>query len=55
MKTDTTKGREIISGELRLFLQRLLDSRIDTVGDNQKPKSLVDTFWLTKIDEAING
>ena len=38
--TQTTKGREIISGELRLFLQRLLDSRIDTVGDNQKPKEL---------------
>jgi hypothetical protein len=55
MSSQTTKGRELISGELRLLLQRLIDSRIDTIGDNMKPKTLVETFWLNKVDEAING
>ena len=54
-ESKTTKGREIISGELRLLLQRLLGSRIDTVGHTMKPQSLVETFWLKKVDEAING
>lgn len=51
----TTQTTEKISLDLRLIIQRLLDSRIDTVGDNMKPKSLVETFWLRKLDEVING
>lgn len=39
--------------ETMLFAQRLLDSRIDTIGDAAKPKSLVETFWLDKLMEIV--
>ena len=30
-------------------VQRLLDSRMDTVGDEDKPKSIVETLWLQEL------
>lgn len=36
--------------ELLETIGRLLDSRIDTTGDAQKPKSLVETVWLDKLE-----
>ena len=32
--------------------QRLCDSRMDTVGD-EKPKSLVETFWLNELEKCL--
>ena len=39
--------------ELMQVIERLLDSRVDTVGDEAKPKSLVETFWLQKLDALV--
>lgn len=36
--------------ELLETIGRLLDSRIDTTGDAQKPKSLVETICLDKLE-----
>lgn len=40
--------------EIMTTIQRLLDSRIDTVGDNAKPKSLVETFWLNELGKIMD-
>jgi len=37
----------------KVIIQRLLDSRIDTVGDEAKPKSLVETFWLNELEKSL--
>lgn len=37
---------------LLTIIERLLDSRLDTVGDEVKPKSLVETFWLNELEKA---
>lgn len=34
-------------------VQKLMDSRTDLVGDTNKPKSLVETFWLDRLAELL--
>jgi len=45
MKSETTLHPKTI-------IQRLLDSRVDTVGE-EKPKSLVETFWLNELEKVM--
>ena len=37
---------------LLTIIERLLDSRLDTVGDEAKPKSLVETVWLNELEKV---
>ena len=41
------------TAQLLIIVQRLLDSRIDTVGEEAKPKSLVETFWLNELEKTV--
>lgn len=43
----------VISEELKTIAHRLIDSRTDTVGDEHRPKTLVETFWLNKLADKI--
>lgn len=51
-QTLTTESAEI--KKLKLSAQRLFDSRIRMIGDNDKPKYLVEVFWLDELAKILD-
>lgn len=50
--TQTTELPPNLLG-LTQIVERLLESRIDTIGDSENPKTLVETYWLNQLAKRM--